>query len=71
MEKMEIVEVLARYAGMTTKTACAETIANMSETEKVDWLLNKIERLATCDMYARLKGCEIEYLKDLFMNTIE
>ena len=67
---LRMTEAMARVSGETTRKECEATIAEMSDTEKIEWLLAKIQRMTTSDMYLRLKNCSSQEIDRLYHNTI-
>ena len=57
VKELKMTEVMARVAGKTARKECEATIAEMSDAEKIEWLLAKVQRTATSDMYLRLRNC--------------
>lgn len=69
-KQMKMTEAMARVAGETARKECEATIAEMSDAEKINWLLAKVQRITTSDMYLRLKSCSGKEIEMLYHNTI-
>lgn len=67
---MKMTEAMVRVVGETTRKECEAAIAEMSDAEKIEWLLAKVQRLTTSDMYLRLKNCSSQEIERLYHNTI-
>ncbi len=68
---VEMTEALAKFAGRESREACETRIAEMTDAEKIEWLLEKVQRMATSDMYLRLRRYTSQEIERLYNNTIE
>lgn len=68
---VEMTEALAKFAGRESRKACEESIAEMTDAEKIEWLLEKVQRTATSDMYQRLRRYSKQEIERLYNNTIK